>query len=607
MALTERLDILINATGNKAIAEFGKVGKAASSEMGKAEKASDGLTGALGKAGNQAKAGLAAGLAVGGAALVSFANQAVDAASDLGEQQSATNVIFKDGAKIVRDFGEAAAESIGLSERAALQAANGFGGLFQNVGFSQKGAATLSIGLVQLAGDLASFYNVSGGAEEVLAKLKSGLAGEAEPLKSLNILINETAVKSKAMEMGLGGANRELSEGEKQAARLQLILEQTSDAQGDLERTSDSLANKQRKLNAQYEDTKAKLGETLIPIYAAVVGELSELASATEENDKVQRLGAFAYEKNAGTLEKFGQVLFGIRKEEEEAGASAKKLADIQRVLGAESKHLATETMTLAQAQDIAAKAAEEHAKQIDKQNDAMRSALGAGLSYERSLNSVEDASISVIEAKQKLGAAIKEFGKNSVEARVAAEELSRAQLGLRGDVLSASESFVRQAELQAIATGKEWNAVEAARAQIAGLNDMKKKYPELRAEIDLYIAKLLSIPGVIDTRVSMDSGRLSPADKSGRRPHLTANGGIFSGAQWRVIGEDGPEAVIPLSSSRSGRARALMAQAGLTGGVGGGSQMNVSIYMPPGSDGDDVVAAIRRYEERNGKAWRSA
>jgi hypothetical protein len=33
---------------------------------------------------------------------------------------------------------------------------------------------------------------------------------------------------------------------------------------------------------------------------------------------------------------------------------------------------------------------------------------------------------------------------------------------------------------------------------------------------------------------------------------------------------------------------------------------MNVTINMPPGSNGHDVVAAIQQYEKRNGKSWRS-
>ena len=49
------------------------------------------------------------------------------------------------------------------------------------------------------------------------------------------------------------------------------------------------------------------------------------------------------------------------------------------------------------------------------------------------------------------------------------------------------------------------------------------------------------------------------------------------------------PEVVAPLSKLR--------------GMIGGG--MSIVINMPPGSNGEDVVRAIQRYERLNGTAWR--
>lgn len=41
-------------------------------------------------------------------------------------------------------------------------------------------------------------------------------------------------------------------------------------------------------------------------------------------------------------------------------------------------------------------------------------------------------------------------------------------------------------------------------------------------------------------------------------------------------------------------------------GGNGGGGPVNVTINMPPGSNGDDVVRAIKKFEQRNGPGWRT-
>ena len=40
--------------------------------------------------------------------------------------------------------------------------------------------------------------------------------------------------------------------------------------------------------------------------------------------------------------------------------------------------------------------------------------------------------------------------------------------------------------------------------------------------------------------------------------------------------------------------------------GMGGSGSVNVTINMPPGSNGAEVVNAIRRYEQTNGTSWRN-
>ena len=62
------------------------------------------------------------------------------------------------------------------------------------------------------------------------------------------------------------------------------------------------------------------------------------------------------------------------------------------------------------------------------------------------------------------------------------------------------------------------------------------------------------------------------------------AEGGIVTGPTLALVGEAGPEAVIPLDRA---------------GGMGGA--MNITVNMPAGSDGADVVRAVQRYARRTG------
>lgn len=197
-----------------------------------------------------------------------FIGDSINAARDLHETLSKSTVVFGDYAGQIETWGETAAEAMGLSKQEAIEAAATFGGLFQEVGQSRADAVEMSQTLVQLAGDLASFNNID--PSEALQKLRSGLAGEAEPLRSMNVFLNEAAVKAKAMEMGLGDAHGELTDGEKILARYKLIMEQTMVAQGDYARTADGLANSQRTANKKLIDAQAQLGESFEPIALGV-------------------------------------------------------------------------------------------------------------------------------------------------------------------------------------------------------------------------------------------------------------------------------------------------------------------------------------------------
>lgn len=199
---------------------------------------------------------------------------AIKSASDMNETVSKSNVIFGDLAGSVQDFTGSAATNLGMSQQAALEAASTFGNLFVSMGSGQQPAADMSTGLVQLAADLASFNNLD--PAEVLEKLRSGMVGEVEPLRSLGVNLTQAAVEAKAMEMGLVGANGEISNSALLTARYALIMEQTKTAQGDFARTSDGLANSTRIAKAQLGDMAAQIGTQLLPIAIQLVGVVRE-------------------------------------------------------------------------------------------------------------------------------------------------------------------------------------------------------------------------------------------------------------------------------------------------------------------------------------------
>jgi hypothetical protein len=207
--------------------------------------------------------------------LALLGKQAFDAASDLNESLSKVGVVFGDSAAEIKRWSRTAADAMGISRQAALEAAGTFGNLFSALGIGREPAAAMSKSLVQLASDLASFNNAN--PQDVLVALRSGLVGEVEPLRKFGVSLSAARVEAKAMEMGLADVNGELSDAAKAQARYAIILEDTALAQGDFARTADDAANKQRRMNAKFDDAKAKLGQALIPIFQKVSGVIAKI------------------------------------------------------------------------------------------------------------------------------------------------------------------------------------------------------------------------------------------------------------------------------------------------------------------------------------------
>ena len=158
------------------------------------------------------KVGLAAGAAFAG-----IGAKSIGLAVDFEESLSKAQQIFGDAAKGIEANAKGAASAVGLSQAEFLEAASSFGVFGKAAGLTGGDLATFSDDLVTVAADVASFNNLK--PEEALTKLQAGLRGSNEPLQSIGVLINAAGVEAKALEMGLGDANGEISEGNKIMAR----------------------------------------------------------------------------------------------------------------------------------------------------------------------------------------------------------------------------------------------------------------------------------------------------------------------------------------------------------------------------------------------------
>jgi hypothetical protein len=254
--------ILGNADG--AITAFKKLGREGERTLGQLQTVGNVLGGAFDFV---KKTALIAGAAIGAVGAASFV--AVQKASDLNETISKTNVIFGDASRIVQQFADTAATSLGQTRQQALDASATFGTFGKSAGLVGTELADFSTKFVTLSTDLASFNNTS--PEEAVLALGAALRGEAEPIRRFGVLMNDAALKQVALEMGIYDGNGALSAQQKVLASSELLFRQTTDAQGDFERTSGGLANQQRILKASIDDIVTTLGELLLPVFERFV------------------------------------------------------------------------------------------------------------------------------------------------------------------------------------------------------------------------------------------------------------------------------------------------------------------------------------------------
>lgn len=253
--------------------EFRYLGDA--SDLQRASQQAEKALGGVDKEARQATGGVdvlkKGALALGGAfaasAVLNFAKNAVNQFSRLEESVNAVNVIYGESADAVRELGDVSAEKFGLAESALNEAAVSLGAFTEKINASDPADAFQNI--IQRATDFGSVMNLT--TDETLEKFRSGLAGESEPLRQFGIDLSAATVQQVALDAGIIETGETMTETEKVQARYLTLMRQTEKTAGDFANTADSLANRQKTLNARWTDAQATLGEELAPVMIEVL------------------------------------------------------------------------------------------------------------------------------------------------------------------------------------------------------------------------------------------------------------------------------------------------------------------------------------------------
>jgi len=248
-----------------------------------ATKKSDSALGKLARSAGRIGISAAQGFAVVGAAAIAMGVQALGVASDAEEAGAAFETTFGGAAKKTGEFVEEFANKAGLASFELKQLLATSGAVLQGIDFTASASAELSTKMATLAGDVASFSNVQGGAKPVMEAFSKALLGERESLKTYGIAILEADVKTQAFAMTGKTSAAELTKQEKALATYELLLQKTAVQQGDLNRTQDGFANASRRVQAELKELQVQMGNELLPIATELMPVFSDLITSLGE------------------------------------------------------------------------------------------------------------------------------------------------------------------------------------------------------------------------------------------------------------------------------------------------------------------------------------
>lgn len=238
----------------------------ASSKLEKFSKKMESISNKMKDIGTKMSVGLTVPITLAGKKMIT-------AASDFEENLNKVDVAFGKSAQSVKDWSETALKQFGLSKNQALQATSLFGDMATSMGLSQPAAASMSTSLAGLAGDLASFKNVS--IDQAMTALNGVFTGETESLKQLGVVMTETNLEEFASKTGK--VYKEMSQAEKVQLRYAYVMDMTKNAQGDYARTSDGTANSVRTFQGALDNLNIVLGQKLLPIFTPIIQKATEL------------------------------------------------------------------------------------------------------------------------------------------------------------------------------------------------------------------------------------------------------------------------------------------------------------------------------------------
>jgi hypothetical protein len=270
-AITEELNVAIAEAVSTAAAEMQALaGEIAAAGVEGGAAAGEGIAAGIGKGASEAKEQII-GIkeALEALAFAEFMKTAIEDATQFEETMARVEFVFGEAADAATSFASNAAESLGASKTAALQAEAQFGLLGKTAGLSGAGLEDFSQKLTTVVSNLSAFSGQS--FEQVATTIMKATEGMTRGLKAYGIVITQSEVEQEAISLGLIKQGDALTDTARILASYQLILQATDQFQGYFASHVEEAGEKEKIASAKFNDAATALGTAFLPIFSKVL------------------------------------------------------------------------------------------------------------------------------------------------------------------------------------------------------------------------------------------------------------------------------------------------------------------------------------------------
>lgn len=223
---------------------------------------------------------VATGLAV--AAVANFGRQTVESAMEADEAMDKVGSVFGSASQSVVDFSQTVADKMGLSAQDYQSMVAQTGSLLQSMGINNADAAKSTEVLSQRAADLAAIYG--GDAPKAMSAFDKALTGQTKGLREYGIVLSKAEIEARAMKEGYVDASGKVTKAGMAIAAQELILEKSAKQAGEFANNSGDLGSQAQIMQAKMENLKTSIGNMLIPVLEKLATVMQPIIQFLQDN-----------------------------------------------------------------------------------------------------------------------------------------------------------------------------------------------------------------------------------------------------------------------------------------------------------------------------------